>query len=159
MACAPFGVHVRHPVQSSRSPLAATDSGLVLEEVPIRQPSHALHQEQPAAGGAICMHETELSDGPPTYRKTIGVYWACPAPSHLNLHSRLVKLNIWFLFIWLQNLKEDSLISQHSKNPSSTTEGDGGREDDLRMGGLPCGTHVVRPINKMDQRLVAQPFN
>lgn len=115
MTCAPFGVHVRHPMQSSLSPLAATDPGVVLEEVPIRQPSHALHQEQPAAGGAICMHETELSDGPPTYRKTIGVYWACPAPSHLNLQSRLVKLNIWFLFIWLQNLKEDSLISQHSK--------------------------------------------
>lgn len=30
-----------------------------------------------------------------------------PASSHLNLQSRLIKLNIWFLLIWLQNLKED----------------------------------------------------
>lgn len=127
--------------------------------MPTRQPSHALHQEQRAAGGAICTREAELCDGPPTYRKTSGVYWACPAPSYLNLQSRSIKLNIWVFFIWLQNLKEDRLISQHYKNPSTTTDGDGGGGDDLRIGGLACGTHVVRPINEMDQRLVTQPFN
>lgn len=29
-----------------------------------------------------------------------------PAPSHLDLQSRLTKLSIWFPFIWLQNLTE-----------------------------------------------------
>lgn len=49
------------------------DPGMVLEEVPIRQLSRALHQEQQAAGGAICTPEAELCETPTgktTYRKT-----------------------------------------------------------------------------------------
>lgn len=42
--------------------------------------------------------------GKPT--NVLGIHCESPAPSHLNLQSRLTKLSIWLLFIWLQNLGE-----------------------------------------------------
>lgn len=153
MTCAPFGVHVRHSVQRWFSPLAATDPVVALEEV---------HQEQPAAGGAICTREDELCDGPQlTGKPTVLIGHALCMPCTLSPEFTVKIYQTQYLVSFY--LATESQRRQFNKpafpKPSNNNRRRWGWGCDLRTGGLPCGTHVVRPINEMDQRSVAQPFN